>query len=74
MTSRRVTKSVPAVLLATLMAAAGSHAAPTARQRGGDVSLGRLWLGLLQKHATFSGKPPAYPVEAKATDPVSIPS
>lgn len=36
---------------------------PTVRRRGQNIALGRQWAGLLAKHAAFSGKRPAYPVD-----------
>jgi hypothetical protein len=53
-----------AVALAAVVAATLSIV-PLARHRSQNVSLGKQWAGLLSKHAGFTGKRPAYPIDVE---------
>jgi hypothetical protein len=53
-----------AVALAAVVAAT-LYIVPLARHRSQNVSLGKQWAGLLSKHAGFTGKRPAYPIDVE---------
>jgi hypothetical protein len=63
MRTKRTTVFVAAIALVAIAVVAVEFVIPLARNRSQNVSLGRAWAGLLKKHATFSAKPPAFPVE-----------
>lgn len=54
---------VIAIAIMAIAVVAVEFVVPLARNRSQNVSLGREWAELLRKHATFSAKPPAFPVE-----------
>ncbi len=55
-----------AVALAAVVTAA-VYIVPLARHRSQNVALGRQWAVLLRKHAAFSGRRPAYPIDVEFT-------
>jgi hypothetical protein len=63
MKAKIVKRSLIALLLVAFVAAVALYVIPTARHRTQNVALGKHWLGLLQSHAAFSGKQPAYPAD-----------
>lgn len=60
---QRTKAFVMAIAIVAIVFVVVEFVVPLVRNRNQNVSLGRDWAGLLKKHAGFSAKPPANPVE-----------
>ncbi len=60
---QRTKAIVTAIAIVAIVVVVVEFVIPLVRNRNQNVSLGRDWAGLLKRHAGFSAKPPAYPVE-----------
>ncbi len=52
-------------VVVAVLAAIATYVVPVARHRRENVALGEQWGNLLQRHAAFSGKRPAYPIDVE---------
>ncbi len=67
MKSKTIRVTALAVGVVGVTVAAVLYIVPLIQERNNNLALGREWAGLLKKHATFSAKPPGYPVTVDFT-------